>query len=105
MPWLCDLHTHSTVSDGTLTPAELVRRARRSGVKVLALTDHDDVAGIEEARASAEELDLELLPGIELSVSEEGGARQASRDEGIRRPPHAAGPGGSTLGQRHGDPL
>ncbi len=76
MPWLCDLHTHSTVSDGTLTPAELVRRARQSGVEVLALTDHDDVAGIEEARACAEELGLELLPGIELSVSEEGGARQ-----------------------------
>ena len=76
MAWLCDLHTHSTVSDGTLRPAELVQRAHGSGVEVLALTDHDDVAGISEARARAEGLGLELLPGIELSVSEQEGERQ-----------------------------
>ncbi len=76
MSWLCDLHTHSTVSDGTLRPDELVQRAHRSGVEVLALTDHDDVAGITEARARAEGLGLELFPGIELSVSEQEGERQ-----------------------------
>ncbi len=76
MSWLCDLHAHSTVSDGILGPAELVRRARRSEVELLALTDHDDVAGIRQACAQAEELGLELLPGIELSVSEEPGERQ-----------------------------
>ncbi len=76
MTWRCDLHAHSTFSDGRLRPAELVQRARGSGVELLALTDHDDVAGIAEARARAEELELELLPGIELSVSEAGGQRQ-----------------------------
>ena len=76
MSWLCDLHTHSSVSDGVLSPAELVSRAHRSGVALLALTDHDDIAGIAEASSRAEELGLELLPGIELSVSEEDGPRQ-----------------------------
>ena len=45
-----DLHTHSRVSDGVLTPAELVRRAHRNGVKMMALTDHDEVGGIVEAK-------------------------------------------------------
>lgn len=76
MSLLCDFHTHSTVSDGTLTPAELVLQAHQSGVDVLALTDHDDVAGIPEALARAQELGMELLPGVELSVSEAGGKLQ-----------------------------
>jgi predicted metal-dependent phosphoesterase TrpH len=76
MSLICDFHAHSTVSDGTLTPAELVLQAHRSGVDVLALTDHDDVAGIPEALARAQELGMELLPGVELSVSEAGGKLQ-----------------------------
>jgi len=76
MSFLCDFHAHSTASDGILTPAELVREAHRCGVDVLALTDHDDVSGIGEARACAEELGLELLPGIELSVSEQDAKQQ-----------------------------
>ena len=72
----CDLHTHSSVSDGTLTPRELVDEAARVCVNVLALTDHDTVAGIAEARAQAEVRDIELVPGIELSVNEEDGRRQ-----------------------------
>lgn len=63
-----DLHTHSTRSDGLLAPAELVRQARLAGLDCLALTDHDSVAGIEEARLGAAELGLELIPGVELSV-------------------------------------
>ncbi|HKY02475.1 MAG TPA: PHP domain-containing protein, partial [Burkholderiales bacterium] len=50
-----DLHCHSTSSDGLLSPAALVRRAAEKGVDVLALTDHDNLAGIAEAKATAEE--------------------------------------------------
>jgi predicted metal-dependent phosphoesterase TrpH len=64
-----DLHCHSTHSDGLLAPAELVRRAASRGVDVLALTDHDEVAGLEEARAAADETGITLVPGAELSVS------------------------------------
>ncbi len=64
-----DLHCHSTISDGLLPPAEVVRRAVTNGVDLLALTDHDDVAGLGEARATAEELGLAFLDGAELSVS------------------------------------
>ena len=48
-----DLHCHSNISDGTLTPTEVVDRAFGRGVKMLALTDHDDTAGLDEARAAA----------------------------------------------------
>lgn len=64
-----DLHSHSTVSDGTLRPAELVRLAADSGVDVLALTDHDNVSGIDEARESTATLGIRLVPGVEISVS------------------------------------
>lgn len=63
-----DLHTHSICSDGALSPADLVTRARAAGVEVLALTDHDSVAGIPEAAAKAVELGVRLLPGLELST-------------------------------------
>ena len=64
-----DLHSHSTVSDGTLTPTELVHRAREKGVSVLALTDHDATEGLHEAAAMAESLKMRFVPGIELSVT------------------------------------
>ena len=67
-----DLHSHSTASDGALSPAELVRRARACGVDVLALTDHDVVDGIAEARREAAALGLVLVPGVEISVTWEG---------------------------------
>jgi hypothetical protein len=70
-----DFHSHSRVSDGTHSPAELVRVAQRNGVTGFALTDHDTVAGIAEARAEAERLGVELIAGIELSVVEDDGAR------------------------------
>ena len=64
-----DLHTHSNCSDGTLAPAELVARAAAAGVEVLALTDHDTVAGLSEAEHSAGAHGLRLVPGVEISAS------------------------------------
>ncbi len=63
-----DLHTHSTCSDGTCTPAELVSIAKAQGLCAFALTDHDTVAGLAEARKAAEGTDIEVIPGIELST-------------------------------------
>lgn len=62
-----DLHTHSTASDGTLTPTELVQRAKEKRVDVLALTDHDTIAGIEEAITAASLHRIALIPGVEIS--------------------------------------
>ena len=64
-----DLHCHSTASDGLLAPAELVRRAAGNGVDVLALTDHDEICGLAEARAQAAALSLRFIDGVEVSVS------------------------------------
>lgn len=64
-----DLHSHSAVSDGTLSPASLVKLAAASGVDVLALTDHDNVSGIAEARAAASEHGIQVVPGVEISAS------------------------------------
>lgn len=64
-----DLHCHSNVSDGLLPPAEVVRRAAEHGVHVLALTDHDDVAGLEEAHGAAREASITLINGVEISAS------------------------------------
>jgi len=64
-----DLHTHSTISDGLLSPSDLVARAARHGVRALALTDHDDVGGIGEAWATARQFGIRLIPGVEISVT------------------------------------
>jgi len=64
-----DLHTHSHCSDGSLAPGELVERAANSGVRMLALTDHDTLAGLAEARATADRLGICLVPGVEISAS------------------------------------
>jgi hypothetical protein len=71
-PTRYDLHTHSLQSDGTLTPAELVTRARTAGVDVLALTDHDVTDGIAEAHATAATLGMRLIAGVEISVTWQG---------------------------------
>jgi hypothetical protein len=68
-PLNIDLHTHSNCSDGSLTPAELVARAAAAGVEVLALTDHDTVAGVQDAQRAAGEWGLRLVPGVEISAS------------------------------------
>lgn len=64
-----DLHCHSNVSDGTLTPTEVVERAAERGVKVLALTDHDDTDGLDEARVAAGQHGMGFVNGVEISVS------------------------------------
>lgn len=64
-----DLHCHSTASDGTLPPAVVVRRAVENGVDILALTDHDSTAGLDEAQRQADESGIRLVPGIELSTT------------------------------------
>jgi predicted metal-dependent phosphoesterase TrpH len=69
MSIIYDLHAHSTASDGTLSPAELMQHAHAAGVNVMALTDHDTTAGIAEARDAATQLGMEFIPGIELSVT------------------------------------
>ncbi|MBI2389668.1 MAG: PHP domain-containing protein [Deltaproteobacteria bacterium] len=67
---MIDLHAHTTASDGRLTPTQLVSRARGVGVTVLAITDHDTVAGVAEAIAAARALGgIEIVPGIEISTS------------------------------------
>ena len=67
-----DLHCHSTVSDGLLTPTQLVEHAAARGVDILALTDHDDVSGLAEARAMAAERNITLINGVEISVDWRG---------------------------------
>ncbi|HLA34604.1 MAG TPA: PHP domain-containing protein, partial [Rhodocyclaceae bacterium] len=68
-PLNADLHCHSTVSDGLLTPTELVKRAHANGVELLALTDHDELGGLVEARAAAAEIGLPFIDGVEISIS------------------------------------
>ncbi|MDR1387058.1 MAG: PHP domain-containing protein [Propionibacteriaceae bacterium] len=67
-PLWIDLHVHSTASDGTDPPDQLVRRAHALGLDVIALTDHDSFAGLAAAGAAAEAVGLELMPGLELSA-------------------------------------
>lgn len=63
-----DLHVHSTASDGTLSPAELVQEAKKAGLAAIAVTDHDSVGGIREALDAGNVYGLEVVPGIELST-------------------------------------
>lgn len=64
-----DLHTHSTASDGAYEPAELVRHAAAAGIEVLALTDHDSTAGLDQADLAADEVGVSLIRGVEISVT------------------------------------
>ncbi|MCG7866720.1 MAG: PHP domain-containing protein [Candidatus Thiodiazotropha taylori] len=80
-----DLHSHSTASDGTLSPRALVQRAAEAGVEVLALTDHDTTAGIDEASEAAQSCGLVLIPGVEVSVSWN---RQTVHLVGLNLDPH-----------------
>lgn len=68
-----DLHVHSTASDGTLSPTALVEEAYAHGVSVLALTDHDTMDGVEEARQAAERCGIELIAGVELNTDSPAG--------------------------------
>lgn len=68
-----DLHTHSTASDGTLSPFELVQLAKKQGLKAIALTDHDTIRGLDDALQAGKKFGLEVIPGCELSVEYPGG--------------------------------
>jgi predicted metal-dependent phosphoesterase TrpH len=65
---MIDLHTHSTASDGTLSPSILVETAVQKGITTLALTDHDTDAGLEEASSTAGRLGIRFIPGIEFAI-------------------------------------
>lgn len=67
---IVDLHTHTTASDGSYTPTELVKYAKQKGVSAIAITDHDTVAGVEEASMEGEELGIRVIPGAELSIGD-----------------------------------
>ena len=69
---MIDLHCHSTVSDGALSPAEVVRLAHANGCTVLALTDHDHTGGLAQARAEAAQCGIRLINGVEISVTWRG---------------------------------
>lgn len=69
-----DLHTHSTASDGTLTPTEIVQAAKAAGLQAVALTDHDTVQGLPEFLEAGRVHDLEVVPGVELTVSSDLGS-------------------------------
>lgn len=65
---MIDLHTHSTESDGTCTPSELIELAFSKGITALALTDHDTCSGLNEAGKKAREVGIQFIPGIELEI-------------------------------------
>lgn len=67
-----DLHVHTTASDGTFSPKEVVEYGLEKGLSVMAITDHDTIAGIEEAVKTAEETDLLIVPGVELACIYKG---------------------------------
>src|SRR5262249_61138278 len=69
---MIDLHSHTTASDGELSPEDLLARARAAGVTTLAVTDHDTVKGLARARAAGEAQGVRLVPGIEVSTESEG---------------------------------
>lgn len=66
---MIDLHVHSNISDGSDKPIEIIRKAKEKGLKAVALTDHDNVAGLEEASNEAKKLNVNFVKGIEFSVS------------------------------------
>ncbi len=88
---MIDLHTHSTCSDGTYRPADLVREAKAAGVTHLALTDHDTVEGVAEAARAAREEGIAFLPGVEISAEFQPGTLHIlgygmdAADERLRR--------------------
>jgi len=69
LPATIDLHCHSTISDGLYSPQDLVAHAARRGIKVLALTDHDDIGGLAAAREEALQHDIQFINGVEISVT------------------------------------
>ena len=100
MPY--DLHTHSLVSDGTTTPAQVVRSAAEAGLTGLALTDHDTGGGLDEAAAAAREVGVDLVPGVEISTSLRGRSVHLLGYGDITAAPALAAVLAGTVGSRHG---
>lgn len=73
-PDLVDLHVHSSASDGAFPPREVVRQAKEVGLKAVALTDHETMAGVPAALDAGDEFGIEVVPGVEISAEFEGGA-------------------------------
>ena len=71
---MIDLHMHTLCSDGRCTPEELVQRAWDKGIRTMSVTDHDTMAGVEEALAAGSELGVEVVPGVEISVKGPSGS-------------------------------
>lgn len=69
---MIDLHVHTTMSDGELTPKEIITLAKKEGIKVIAITDHDTIDGISQAREECIKNGIEFIPGIELSAIDNG---------------------------------
>lgn len=67
-----DLHMHTTYSDGVLSPSELVHRAKKAGLHIISITDHDNVVAVTHASETAAEVGIDLIPGVELSAQLEG---------------------------------
>ena len=66
---MIDLHVHTTASDGQYSPAQIIGKAAEKNLKAIAITDHDTVAGLEEAKAAGRELGVTVVPGIELNIT------------------------------------
>ena len=66
---MIDLHVHTTASDGQYTPAQIIEKASEKNIKVIAITDHDSFAGVNEAMTAGEKLGVKVIPGIELNIS------------------------------------
>jgi predicted metal-dependent phosphoesterase TrpH len=83
---MVDLHTHSNASDGSYSPPELVALAAKQGITLLALTDHDTVAGLESAQAEALRQGIRFVPGVELEIEWEGAGEFHLLALGLRVP-------------------
>jgi predicted metal-dependent phosphoesterase TrpH len=86
MIFMVDLHTHSTASDGALSPSALIREAARLKVSAIALTDHDSIKGLLYARNEAERQGIRLIPGIEIEINYPGRGQFHLLGLGISRP-------------------
>ena len=66
---MIDLHVHTTASDGQYKPAQIIQKAAEKNIKVIAITDHDSFAGVNEAMTAGEKLGVKVIPGIELNIT------------------------------------
>ena len=66
---MIDLHTHTTCSDGSLTPTELIKKAKEIGLNAIAITDHDTLAGLKEGKNAAQKESIRFIPGVELEIA------------------------------------